>query len=63
AQGGVIDSQDMLRQRYDALSGSCYLIRPDQHLCARWRHLDGQAVQAALHKACGHFLESASCLH
>lgn len=63
AQGGVIDSQDKLRQRYDAQAGSCYLIRPDQHLCARWRHLDGQAVQAALHKACGHFLESASCLH
>ncbi|MGX9523447.1 FAD-dependent oxidoreductase [Alcaligenes nematophilus] len=63
AQGGIIDSQDMLRQRYDAQPGSCYLIRPDQHLCARWRHLDGQAVQAALHKACGHFLESASCLH
>ena len=63
AQGGVIDSQDRLSQRYDALPGSCYLIRPDQHLCARWRHLDGQAVQAALHKACGHFLESASCLH
>lgn len=63
AQGGIIDSQDMLRQRYDAQPGSCYLIRPDQHLCARWRHLDGQTVQAALHKACGHFLESASCLH
>ncbi|WP_395029119.1 FAD-dependent oxidoreductase [Alcaligenes aquatilis] len=63
AQGGIIDSQDMLRQRYDAQPGSCYLIRPDQHLCARWRHLDGQAVQTAIHKACGHFLESASCLH
>lgn len=63
AQKEIIDSQDMLRQRYDAQPGSCYLIRPDQHLCARWRHLDGQAVQAALHKACGHFLESASCLH
>lgn len=63
AQKEIIDSQDMLRQRYDAQPGSCYLIRPDQHLCARWRHLDGQAVRAALHKACGHFLESASCLH
>ncbi|QTB99556.1 FAD-dependent oxidoreductase [Alcaligenes sp. SORT26] len=63
AQGGLIDSQDMLRQRYDAQPGTCYLIRPDQHLCARWRHLDGHAVQAAVHKACGHFLESASCLH
>ncbi|WP_415302150.1 FAD-dependent oxidoreductase [Alcaligenes sp. SJTW-7] len=63
AQGDIIDSQDMLRQRYDAQPGSCYLIRPDQHLCARWRHLDGQAVRIALQKACGHFLESASCLH
>lgn len=63
AGAGIIDSQDLLRQRYDAQPGSCYLIRPDQHLCARWRHLDGQAVQAALRKACGHFLESASCLH
>ncbi|HRL21488.1 MAG TPA: FAD-dependent oxidoreductase [Alcaligenes sp.] len=58
-----VDTQDLLRQRYDATPGSAYLIRPDQHLCARWRTLDGNAVQQALHRACGHPLETAQCLH
>lgn len=58
-----IDVQGLLQQRYDAAPGSCYLIRPDQHLCARWREQNGHAVQAALLRACGHRLETSPCLH
>src|SRR5690606_34406217 len=32
----VVDEQNLLAQRYDALDGTCYLIRPDQHIAARW---------------------------
>ena len=38
-------------QRYDAKPGSAWLIRPDQHVVARWRHLDAPAIRAALARA------------
>jgi 3-(3-hydroxy-phenyl)propionate hydroxylase len=28
------DSQGLARKRYDALPGTIYLVRPDQHVCA-----------------------------
>jgi len=47
----VEDAQRMLAQRYDARDGTCYLLRPDQHVCARWRRFDQVAVAAALARA------------
>jgi len=38
-------------QRYDALPGTVYLLRPDQHVCARWRHPERAGVRAALDRA------------
>ena len=47
----LLDPQGLLAQRYDGQSGTVYLIRPDQHVAARWRRFDAQAVQAALGRA------------
>ncbi|MFC5520064.1 FAD-dependent oxidoreductase [Polaromonas jejuensis] len=38
-------------QRYDARPGTVYLLRPDHHVCARWRQPDTQAIRAALDHA------------
>ena len=38
-------------QRYDARDGTVYLLRPDQHLCARWRRPEAAAIRAALDRA------------
>lgn len=38
-------------ERYDAQPGSAWLIRPDQHIVARWRVLDTQRVRQALARA------------
>ncbi len=47
----VQDADGLLAQRYDALPGTVYLIRPDQHVAARWRSLDSAKVRAALRRA------------
>jgi 3-(3-hydroxy-phenyl)propionate hydroxylase len=39
--------------RYDGQPGTVYLLRPDQHVCARWRKLDAAKVRAALARATG----------
>jgi 3-(3-hydroxy-phenyl)propionate hydroxylase len=47
------DREGLVAQRFDARAGSCYLIRPDQHVAARWRVLDVAAVRSALARATG----------
>jgi 3-(3-hydroxy-phenyl)propionate hydroxylase len=44
----LVDTQGLLAQRYDAEPGSFYLVRPDQHVCARWRSVDVEQVHTAL---------------
>lgn len=48
----LLDAEGLAALRLDARPGTCYLIRPDQHICARWRHADQANVQAALQRAC-----------
>ncbi|MES0824555.1 FAD-dependent oxidoreductase [Ruegeria sp. SCP11] len=45
------DSQGLVSERYDAADGALYLIRPDQHIAARWRSFDADAVKSAISKA------------
>ncbi|MFM0695401.1 FAD-dependent oxidoreductase [Paraburkholderia graminis] len=45
------DTEGLASARYDARPGTFYLIRPDQHVCARWRQLEPLAVEHALKRA------------
>ena len=47
----LVDAQGLAAQRYDAQPGTAYLLRPDGHVCARWRQPTQQGVQAALARA------------
>ncbi len=47
----IHDPHGVLAQRYDARPGTVYLIRPDQHVAARWRQFDAAQATAALRHA------------
>ena len=53
AQADLLDVQGLAAQRLDTRPGTSYLLRPDQHVCARWRQADAASVRAALQRACG----------
>ncbi len=50
---GLSDTAGLAHDRYDARPGTTYLIRPDQHVAARWRRFDPAAIAAALARATG----------
>ena len=45
------DRDGLVARRYDARPGTAYLIRPDQHVAARWRRPTAAGVEAALLRA------------
>jgi 3-(3-hydroxy-phenyl)propionate hydroxylase len=52
--GGIavlVDCKGVVGQRYDARPGTTYLLRPDQHVAARWRRFDASRIAAALARA------------
>ena len=55
----LVDVQGLFAKRYDAQSGSVWLIRPDQHIAARWRSFALQAVEQALCVAIGSSMATA----
>jgi 3-(3-hydroxy-phenyl)propionate hydroxylase len=50
----IVDTQGLVAKRYDAQPGTTYLLRPDQHVLARWRSPDSAQLQAAMARALGH---------
>ena len=47
------DAEGLAARRYDAQSGAVYLLRPDQHVAARWRTPSVAEVRSALRRAQG----------
>jgi 3-(3-hydroxy-phenyl)propionate hydroxylase len=49
----IDDAEGLAARRYDARHGTVYLLRPDQHVAARWRAFDLGRVRAAIaHATC-----------
>jgi 3-(3-hydroxy-phenyl)propionate hydroxylase len=51
--GDLVDERNLFTRRLDATPGAAYLLRPDQHLCARWRTCNAEKVKAAWDRALG----------
>jgi 3-(3-hydroxy-phenyl)propionate hydroxylase len=49
----VLDGDGLFQRRFDARPGSAWLVRPDQHLCARFRHVETRTLKAAVERALG----------
>ncbi len=47
----LVDAQGLFAKRYDAQVGSAWLVRPDQHVVARWRCIKRDAIAAARDRA------------
>ncbi|MDP3513282.1 MAG: FAD-dependent oxidoreductase [Sulfuritalea sp.] len=45
------DARGVAARRYDAQPGTVYLLRPDQHVAARWRSFGADKVRAAVARA------------
>jgi 3-(3-hydroxy-phenyl)propionate hydroxylase len=50
---GALPNERLLRQRYDLSPGCAYLVRPDQHIAARWKAPSIDRINRALARATG----------
>lgn len=47
----LVDRHGLIEQRYDLRPGGAVLLRPDQHVCARWDEADADGVRRAIDRA------------
>ncbi|UTD56640.1 FAD-dependent oxidoreductase [Halomonas sp. MS1] len=52
----IDDTEGLVTQRYGLKAGGGYLIRPDQHVTARWHTVTAHQVEDALDRALGVYL-------
>ncbi|MCG6656787.1 FAD-dependent oxidoreductase [Halomonas campisalis] len=56
----VEDAEQLIGERYGLSAGSAYLIRPDQHVTARWPEVSAKAIGEAMDRALGAHLAAVS---
>ena len=49
----IHDKKGLLKKHYDATPGTFYLLRPDQHVAARWRNFEAQKITSAMKRVTG----------
>ena len=47
----LVDCDGRIAERYDLQPGTAVLLRPDQHICARWSNADASSVRQAMQHA------------
>ncbi|MFC6668707.1 FAD-dependent oxidoreductase [Marinobacterium aestuariivivens] len=50
----LVDTLGVVVERFDGQPGSCYLMRPDQHVCGRMRTFDADRLVAMQRRAIGY---------
>ena len=50
----LVDIDGLVAQRYGLQPGGVVLLRPDQHVCARWSRADPAALRRAVQRALAH---------
>jgi 3-(3-hydroxy-phenyl)propionate hydroxylase len=51
ANVNLADPQGRITRKYGASGGAIYLLRPDLHVCGRWKAVDAERVSGALRHA------------
>ncbi|MDX5377228.1 MAG: FAD-dependent oxidoreductase, partial [Halomonas sp.] len=59
----IEDAEAQVGERYGLTGGVGYLIRPDQHVCARWRQVIAADIETALDRALGRHLNAEEARH